>query len=282
MVSKFQRLKQHIDKGSFLIALYSGLSVFLFVRGRAALYHSYSEMKIPVWFVFTFDDAHKIGAVLAMLASIMIYFSTRWFYSGVTAGAMSASLANAFIFFGIPAFLLFQRPYLVEAQSMGVFVAAGAVASTSTYWHVLLRPRQDHLAGLSSSGLRLRHAKYLEFVRLLSYTATILITGVWAITWAYWWKEIPELRSKPGVELLAEGTLYNFLVLAGVYFGVIHQFMKQLSQIEERIRDHASENQKSNQKRLQDFKSVSYCGGRWSAPKAEDTRYEHDGWIPCR
>ena len=226
--------KTFSDAGSFLIALYVGIGLFLLWRGRGSFYFYSTKIGIPAYLKYPLEDALREGAIVGLVASVLVYCNTLWAIRRQGSYPKLTSAMNAMIFFAVGGALIFLRPDTAEAVFLGVFIATGAIASVSTSWHLFFRFDK---APLSNDGLKLRHAKYLEFVRLLSWTAVILITGAWVITWAYWWQaQKPEVRSSTDwAALLADQAFILLFILAGFFFGLIHQFIRELGKIEEAI-----------------------------------------------
>jgi len=244
-----------------MIALFGGLCIFLLRRGHSQFYyelanmtrvlHSVSDVgtsyrieEVATWPELPVADAYIWAGILGFSTAVLLYLiTTRHQILGSIfhdmQGTRTAALLNALTFFALGTLPAIHRPYFLETVSMGVFVAAGSITSVSTYWYLFLRSERTHLAEYSQKRLRHMHMRYLEFVRLLSYTATILITGAWVVTWSYWWIEQPLIvrESRAWILHLADQALVLFLMLAGFYFGVIRQFMRQLVRIESHLRD---------------------------------------------
>jgi len=205
---------------------------------------SYRFEEVATWPELPMADAYIWAGILGFGTAALLYLiTTRHRILGSifhdAQGARTAALLNALAFFVLGTLPAIHRPYFLETVSMGVFVAAGSITSLSTYWYLFLRSEQNHLAEYHQARLQHMHMRYLEFVRLLSYTATILITGAWVVTWSYWWREQPLVvrESRAWILHLADQALVLFLMLAGFYFGVIRRFLAQLGRIESYLRD---------------------------------------------
>lgn len=229
-----KKIRALYDSGAFLIALYVGISLFLLWRGRGSLYFYSTRLGLPTAMRYPLEDAIREGAIVGIVASALVYCSTLWSVRKRGSHSMLTSLANLLIFFGVGGVLWYLRPDTAEAVVLGVFIASGAIASVSTAWYLFLRFERTRP---SDEGLKLRHAKYLEFVHLLSWTAIVLITGGWVVTWAYWWEsQEPRVRASPDwTALLADQASMLFFILAGFFFGVMYQFIRELGRIEEVI-----------------------------------------------
>ena len=200
-------------------------------------------MKVRIGSHFLFDFAWA-GFLAGTVLAPFVFFILRYYRSvyldkkEATACKRCALLICLCYYIATAALVL----YMVDAISsvvIGLLIVNGGILAFMSHWYVyfLEKPAWPTMGPGRIEGLKLKHAKYLEFARLVSWCTVGVVTGVWVLTWAYWWREIPEsLRYGYDFQMtMAISSLGNLTVVAGLWFGLIAPFISQLGRIEDAL-----------------------------------------------
>ena len=76
-------------------------------------------MNLPIYMKYPLEDAVPEGAIVGIVASVLVYWNTLYSVKRRGTHPTLASLMNALIFFGVGGVLMYLRPDTAEAQFLG-------------------------------------------------------------------------------------------------------------------------------------------------------------------